>query len=269
MRQALFDDFFLAMAERDQWDQLAYGVRFSPGRFEKHGTPLLEDGRYRVWYNSAYSRHPDNPNVHYLFPSLYRHYQGTCEVQVAVSRDNRTWARPCRETLIPLGEPGTLDCFIISVVPGIMQVDRDTRARYYRAGHGPHPGSYPITLSYTPKNCISRVTVKRDRIIGIEGRPEGGHFSTRPLAFEGCRLVVNAEPTGPDPELRVQQLSAQTDKPFTGYTFDAYRPIRSEGLDTPVVWDGPACFGSEISRQAIRLHFQLREMRVYAFQFLP
>lgn len=229
----------------------------------------VDDGLNTDVYNSAYSRHPDNPHAHYLFPSFYRHYEGTFEVQVAISRDNRTWARPCRDTFIPLGAPGEFDCFIISVAPAFVPVDGDTWALYYRSGDGPHGGSHPITLGYQPRSRVSRVTLKRDRVVGIEGRPEGGHCATRPLAFEGSHLVVNAEPTGPDPELRVQLLSAQTHAPIAGYAFEQCRPIRADGLDAPVVWEGSAGIGADVPRAAVRLHFRLRAMRLYAFQFLP
>ena len=111
--------------------------------------------------------------------------------------------------------------------------------------------------------------MKRDRVLGIEGRGEGGHFSTRPVSFEGSRLVINAEPTGPDPELQVQFLSSETNDPIEGYTFQQCRAINTDGLDTPVVWEGKERIGGEVSRESVRLHFKVRSMRVYAFQFLP
>lgn len=229
----------------------------------------LDDGLNTDIYNSGYSRHPENPNAHYFFPSFYRHYEGTFEVQVATSRDNRTWARPCRDTFVPLGAPGEFDCFILSVAPGFVSLDDDTWALYYRSGDGPHGGSHPITLDYKAQGRMSRVTFKRERILGIEGNATGGHFSTRPLSFAGNRLVVNAEPTGPNPELRFQLLSAETNQPLPGYTFDDCQAIHGDVLDGPVVWNGSAALGPDVPRAAVRLHCRVRDMRVYAFQFLP
>lgn len=230
--------------------------------------PDAEDGLNTDIYNMAYSRHPDHMNAHYFFPSFYRHYEGTFHAQVATSRDNRHWSRFCRDTFIPLGEPGAFDSFIISVAPGFVPVDRDTGALYYRSGDGPHGGSHPITLNYTPQSRVSRVTLKRDRVIGIEGDREGGHFSTRPLCFEGDRLVINAEPNGPDPEIRVQLLSSETNDPIEGYTFETCRPITEDGLDIPVIWNGRDRIGAEIPRASVRLHLRIRSMRIYAFQFV-
>ncbi|MBI4552841.1 MAG: hypothetical protein HY710_11310 [Candidatus Latescibacteria bacterium] len=227
-----------------------------------------EDSLNTDVYNSAYSRHPDNVNAHYLFPSFYQHYEGTFHVQVAASRDNRHWGRLCRETFIPLGEPGAFDCFIISVAPGFVPVDHDTWALYYRSGDGPHGGSHPITLDYKPQSRVSRVTFKRDRIIGIEGDQRGGHCSTRPLCFDGERLMINAEPTGPEPEIRIQLLSSETDTPIDGYTFDTCQPITTDGLDSPVIWKNSDRIGTEVPRESVRLHVKIRSMRMYAFQFL-
>jgi hypothetical protein len=230
--------------------------------------PDMEDGLNTDIYNSAYGRHPDNENVHYLFPSFYRHYEGTFEVQVCTSRDNIQWQRPCRDTFIPLGAPGEFDCFIISVAPGFIPVDDQTWALYYRSGDGPHGGSQPFDLGYTSQSRMSRVTIKRDRIVGIEADPSGGHFCTRPIAFRGRRLVLNAEPTGPDPEIKVQLLSAATLEPIEGYGFDECRPIREDGLDIQVAWNESPEIGQDVPRDAVRLHFSIRSMRIYAFQFL-
>ncbi len=230
--------------------------------------PDLEDGLNTDVYNSAYSRHPDNDNAHYMFPSFYRHFEGTFEVQALTSRDNRSWARPCRDTFIALGVPGEFDCYIISVAPGIVPVDGDTWALYYRSGDGPHAGSRPVELDYEPESRVGRVTFGRDRVVGIEGSAEGGQFSLRPLAFEGSGLVINAEPTGPDPEIHVQLVSSETHDPIAGYTFGSCEPVRQDGLDQRLRWNGSAAIGEEVSRESLRLHFRIRSMRIYAFQFV-
>ena len=232
--------------------------------------PDLQDGMNTDIYNSAYSRHPNNPHAHYLFPSFYRHFEGTFEVQALTSRDNKTWARPCRDTFIPLGAAGEFDCYIISVAPGLVAIDDDTWALYYRSGDGPHGGCRPVQIDYETASRVGRVTFKRDRVVGLEGRSDdgGGHFSTRPLASDGGRLVVNAEPTGPDPEIRVQLLSAETHDPIEGYSFDNCQPLVEDGLDMPVVWNGSDIVPENLARASMRLHFRVRSMRIYAFQFV-
>ena len=224
-------------------------------------------------YNSAYSRHPDNPNAHYMFPSFYRHYEGCFEVQVCVSRDNRNWHRLPRETFIPLGARGEFDSFIISVAPGFVPVSKDEWALYYRSGNGPHGPNEHILKNMTEAekaafaSRVSRVVLKRDRVVGIEAKDEPGHFSTRTVSFEGDLLRVNVEPTGPNPELRVQLINWEDGTPIEGYTFEQCQPMATDSLDEVVRWEGRERIGPEVPREAVRLHFRLRDTRIYAFQF--
>ncbi|MDP6107027.1 MAG: hypothetical protein QGI33_01140 [Candidatus Brocadiia bacterium] len=224
-------------------------------------------------YTSAYSRHPDNPNAHYMFPSFYGHYEGWFEAQVCVSRDNRTWQRPTRGTFIPLGERGEFDSFIVSVAPGIVPISYDEWALYYRSGDGPHGPNQHIMAKMTEEekanmaSRVSRAVFKRDRVVGIEAGDEPGRFSTRPLSFEGDRLLVNVEPTGPHPELRVQLLDPTDGSPIDGYTFEKCHPITGDELDGAITWEGRDCIGPEVSREAACLHFTLRDVRIYAFEF--
>jgi hypothetical protein len=108
--------------------------------------------------------------------------------------------------------------------------------------------------------------LKRDRVIGVEACDEPGRFCTRLLSFEGGMLRVNAEPTGPNPELRVQILDAGG-KPVEGYTFERCRPITGDDLDAPMAWEGRDGIGGDVSRDAAALHVTLRDMRLYAFRF--
>ena len=230
----------------------------------------FQDGLNVDIYNSAYSRYPGAAHAHFLFPSFYYHYEGTFHVQVCTSRDNRIWSRPTRETFIPLGGRGEFDCFIVSVAPGFVPLDEDHYALYYRSGNGPHGGSI-VELSAAQKaqtaSRVSRVVFKRDRIIGIEGGVEGGHFCTRPLCFSGSRLKLNVEPTGPEARLRVQLLSWEDDQPLEGYTFELCDPLGADDLDAPVRWRGAARIDAALVGKPVRLHFEFANMRIYAFQF--
>lgn len=230
----------------------------------------FEDGLGADVYTNAYSRYPGADNAHFLFPSLYRHYEGDFQVQVCTSRDNRTWSRPTRQTYIPLGPAGAFDSFIISVCPGFVALDDDHYALYYRAGNGPHRGG-AVTLSQAEQkqvaSRIGRVVLQRDRIVGVEaGRPEG-RFCTRLLRVRPGRLRLNLEPTGPDAQLRAQLLSAADDEALAGYTFADCHPLTADDLDAQVSWVGRAQVDAATAARPLRLHLQLRQMRIYAFQF--
>lgn len=249
------------LESRDYRNWESTGVVLQPG---------FHDGLNVDIYNSAYARYCGAANAHFLFPSFYYHYEGTFEVKVATSRDNRHWHRPTRQTLIPLGAPGEFDCYIISVAPGFVPIDDDHYALYYRSGDMPHGGAAVVFSDEQKKKSksrVSRVVLKRDRIVGIEAGDETGHFCTRPLRFAGRNLTLNVEPTGPNAEMRVQLLSIEDDEPIDGYTFDACQPLTADDLDAPVKWRGKAAIDASVSSKLVRLHFRFRNMRIYAFQF--
>lgn len=227
----------------------------------------FDDGLNVDVYNSAYSRYPATDHAHFLFPSFYHHYEGYFQVGLCTSRDNHIWFRPTRTPFIPLGKPGAFDSYIISVSPGFVPLDADHYALYYRSGNGPHSGS-AVKLSEAERqqvaSRISRVVLRRDRLVGIEAGSDGGQFCTRPLQFAGCRLTVNLEPLSSRAVARVQLLSVENDEPIEGFTFGNCQPLTRDALDAKVHWEGRDGLRSG---QPLRLHFQLRDCRIYAFQF--
>ena len=114
---------------------------------------------------------------------------------------------------------------------------------------------------------MSRVTFKEDRVIGIEAGKEKGHFSTRPLSFEGNELIINSEPLGSDAELKVQLISGETNEAIPGYDFESCESIKSDGTRTVVKWKGKNGLDSSISRKSVRLHFNMQSTRIYSFHF--
>lgn len=243
--------------------------------------PDFEDGLNVEIYNSAYSRYGGADRAHFLFPSFYQKRQGTFQVGVAVSRDNVGWMRPARGTLIPLGEPGAFDDFIISVAPGFVPAGQDRVALYYRSGNGPHAGAIAGVKAQVgkPRQGMGRVVFRRDRLVGIEAGAEEGTFATRPLLFEGRRLVVNAEPVGQGAELRVRLVGVgveaaesqargkyMDDAVAAGFGFEDCVPVTGDGLDAEVRWAG-AELGKWVGKP-VRLQFRMRSMRVYGFQFV-
>ena len=245
--------------------------------------PDARDGLNIELYNNAYSRYEGADHAHFMFPSAYRKRQGDFLVKVATSRDNIHWSRLNRDTFIPLGEPGSFDDFIISVAPGFLPVYRNKLALYYRSGNGPHGGAIPGVKSRvsTPRSGMSRVVFPRDRILGIEAGSDEGTFATRPLIFEGKRLTLNVEPTGDAPEVRVRLIAVEheetesaargkyrQDAVVQGFGFADGIPLTTDELDGAVRWEGNADLGGW-SGKPVRLHFRLRNMRIYGFRFTP
>jgi hypothetical protein len=244
--------------------------------------PDFQDGLNLQLYGSSFSHYVAAENAYFMLPAGYHVREGAFVVQVAVSRDNRTWLRPTRDCFIPLGPPGAFDDHIISVAPGFVPAGKDDVALYYRSGNMVHGGALQSSVpkdGRTLAGGMGRVPFKRDRVVGIEAASEGGGFWTRPLLFEGRTLAINAEPTGPDARLEVQLLSVGTAPPpawargdgvndgaCRGFAFEDCIPSGEDALDSFVRWkQGPSV--ADWAGKPVRLQFRLRSMRVYAFQF--
>lgn len=245
--------------------------------------PDILDGLDVDFYNPGYSRYGEADDAHFLFPSALAQHEGTLDVQVVVSRDNRTWIRSTREAFIPRGQPGSYDSTRVYAGPGFVPIGKERYALYCRCENKPHGGVHARTsMKTTPENApkLGRALFKRDRIVGIEAGSEWGTFTTRPLLFDGRRLVVNAEPTGASAQLKIEMIGVDTmqaqdavhgrhreDAVCPGYTFEKCTPLTEDQLDAPVRWEGRAGVG-EWAGKPVRLSFRMRSVRIYAFQFV-
>lgn len=253
--------------------------------------PDHEDGLDTDFYNCPWSKYRD---LHLMLFSPYHHWSGKLDLQIAVSRDNRSWVRPTRIPIATNGGPGDYDEFRIYAGPGILPAGPNELAVYTRTGQGPHNSA--VDANYTPgswinknlrdgeephEGAMSRLTFARDRFVGIEAGTDLGVFATREIVFSGNQLTVNTEPTGPDPQLQVQMVEGDnipppgsptaffhkhTGQPIPGLTFDSCRPVTENSLDAPVKWTDATSISSYAGKP-VRLQFHIKQMRIYAFQF--
>ena len=240
--------------------------------------PDFQDSLNTQLYNPGYSRYEGADHAHFMFPSAIYLHNGKLTPQVAVSRDNRRWLRPTRDPLIAMGPEGSFDEYMIWVSPGFVPVGRDRMALYYRSANVPHHGKR--LTDRTPQTGMGRVVFMKDRIVGIEAGEEEGTFLTRSLLFHGGRLLVNAEPTGPNPQLRVQLVASDVapvthpakgryleEEVVQGMAFEDAVPITDDEVDGEVRWQSTARLADWAGRP-VKLQFRFRSMRIYAFQFM-
>jgi len=243
--------------------------------------PDFDDSLNVDLYNPGYMRYPGAENAHFMFPSVIDRWEGTLKVKAAVSRDGRAWVRPNRDDVLSLGSVGRFDSARIYFGPNFVQLSRDEYAIYYRGINDPHGGCHPSVKPANPRlEGMGRAVFKRDRILGIEAGPREGVFSTRALLFDGRRLVINAEPIGPDPRIQVQLIGvglnevrrsklpvSREDAVVEGCSFADSIPITSDVLDGEVRWRTKDSI-AEWAGKPVRLHFRIKNMRIYSFQFL-
>jgi hypothetical protein len=256
---------------------------FAPDVRDDHGSlPRLEEVRPLL-------HHPDNPNVMraefygsgahvaedcvvalpWLFTAnanipRFGNQDGISEVQLAVSRDLETWARPFRTPVLRRGKADQWDCGFFSTASQTVTVADEVRLYYGCAnfGHGA-PLDDPQEAGQLGKKYRSSIGLAswpRDRFVSADGPAEGGILTTIPITFTGKRLELNAA-TKVGGALLVELLDTGG-RPLAGFASD---PIQGDDLRHTVrfargnleKWAG----------KPVSLRFSLKRAALFSFAF--
>ena len=191
--------------------------------------------------------------------------EGVCELQLASSRDLRTWDRPYRTALVPRGPIGAWDC---AFVTGSAQAFRygDEVRLYYSAQNYPH--AHPASKTDPgPGSKLTRAiglaTWPVDRFVSADAAPEGGRIITTPVRFAGNWLELNlcCKSQG---YARVQVLDA-SGKALEGRGLSD--PISADSLRHTVTWNRGNSDVSALQGRPVRLRFELNHTELYSFGF--
>ena len=118
--------------------------------------------------------------------------------------------------------------------------------------------------------AIGLATVKEDGFVSVDaGKIHPGELVTRLFTFEGDELYVNMEAAkynhgSGQPEIKVAILGSDTDA-AGGFSMDAADPIRTTGKHR-ISWKGKTNVGA-LTGQPIQLRFQIRNAKLFSFQF--
>ena len=169
---------------------------------------------------------------------------GDMEIQLMTSRDGRNWHRVAdRAVFLAQGPGGDIDerPWDNSVYPSstLLTVDDEVRL-YYTGSNGRHgEGKTPEGKAMEPKkrSGIGLATLPAERFVALRPADSGGAavLETKPLAFSGEDLLVNAD-LGADPEqMCVEVLDADGGK-IAGCAAVDCRLIAHDKLRHRVVW---------------------------------
>ena len=114
-------------------------------------------------------------------------------------------------------------------------------------------------------NVISRLVLRRDGFISVRAAYAGGEFTTPPLKFSGCELVLNVD-TSAAGLLRCELLG-EKGEPIEGFRLADCDLIHTANeVDRPVKWRGKGDL-SALAGKPVRLRVEFRDTDLYAFQF--
>ena len=222
-------------------------------------------------------------NAYLAFPTPYYHYNpsfraylnqptlrsggktndGTIDTQLAVSRDGVRWIRH-RTPYVPLYHHEELPLQVCMVFPGM--VYRDTHIDQYFGGYAFTHGDTQARRRLKGRQLggIFRLEQRIDGFVSADFDYAGGTLTVGPVVFAGDALTLNLN-TSAAGEARVALLD-ERGKPLPGFAAAECAFINGDHLAKPVTWKGKSDV-SALAGRPVRLRFEARGTKLYAFQF--
>jgi hypothetical protein len=115
-------------------------------------------------------------------------------------------------------------------------------------------------------NRLRRYTLRVDGFVSVQAPMSGGEFITRPLVFEGRRLVINFS-TSAAGSIRAEIQDAGG-KPVEGFCLADCPVIYGDTIEHVVSWKNGSDVG-KLSGKPVRLRFALKDADLYSIRFQP
>jgi hypothetical protein len=224
-------------------------------------------------------KYPWAPDTYLAFPLLYFHYHddgpptrqllgnrdrergsGPLETQIAVSRDGIHWKRHPRPAYIKIGRHDGLDIHKNYIAHGMVRRGEEIW-QYYLGSE-----LYHSPWTNEGREAVFRVVQRLDGFISADSHYTGGTILTRPLTFEGNRLVLNID-TGATGYAQVGLLD-ENGKPIAGFSIDDCVYINGDHIEIEVEWLDRGKNVSELAGRPVQLLFHMRGTKLYSMQFV-
>lgn len=182
------------------------------------------------------------------------YFKDASDAVLLTSRDGHTYQQTFREALIR---------------PSLRPNEWVSRTGYPALNvvqTGANEMSLYVNQDYTqPTAHLRRYALRLDGFASVNAPYEGGEFTTKPLRFEGRRLLLNFA-TSAAGSLRVEIQNADG-QPLPGFAAADCKEIFGNRLEWPVNWKGGDL--AKLAGRVARLRFVMKDADVYALQFVP
>jgi hypothetical protein len=174
------------------------------------------------------------------------------EVLVSFSRDGFHWDRPNRSPFLSVGNaPSDWNAGNVQSVGGGCLVVGD-RLYFYCSGR---------TMQPVDKTSTGLAILRRDGFASLDGGPEGGLLTTRPLRFRGGHLFVNADVR--QGELRAEVLD-EAGAVIHGFELAQSEPVSVDSTKVELRWRNNPNL-AQLETGLVRLRFHLRRGSLFSF----
>lgn len=242
--------------------------------------PTPEDPVGVDFYLTKAVKYPWAADTYLAFPVGYFHYEndgpetrrilgtpefdrgsGPLESQIAVSRNGLDWHRYPQPAYVGIGRHGGRDVVTAYIAQGMVRRGEEIWQYYFGETHYHSPHRPDM-----PGRGVYRLVQRLDGFISLDS-PYGYETTaiTRPLVFEGNRLVLNVD-TDAVGYMQVG-LTDETGADVEGFSVDECVYINGDFIAAEVQWlDGADVSG--LAGKPVRLVLRMRGAKLYAMQFV-
>ncbi|MHC4344557.1 MAG: LamG domain-containing protein [Planctomycetota bacterium] len=114
------------------------------------------------------------------------------------------------------------------------------------------------------RRTYARFTQRLDGFVSLDADSQAGSVTTRPLVFEGSKLVLNINAKGS----ATVAILDEKGRPISGFDSSDCDPITGDYIERAVSWKGNTGVG-QLAGKVVRLKFQMQNAKLYAFKFEP
>ena len=189
---------------------------------------------------------------------------------------------PDRTKLVDAPGTGVSDAMLLSSRDGVAW-DRTFLEAWLRPGRDQHnwthrsnmpawgivqtaPGEFSMyaTEHYDwPDHRLRRLTVRRHGFASVHAERKAGEFTTRPLSFEGDKLVLNyATSAAGSVQVEIQDADGQ---PIANYALADMKPLFGDELDAVAEWQSGSDL-SPLTGETVRFRFVLSDADLFSLR---
>jgi hypothetical protein len=238
----------------------------------KHGTEDVSPTSGRMdFYGPGVFKYKETQDLYFSILPAFHHltrkegksWPDTGDLQLAVSRDARNFRRlGGRRPFLRLGMEGSFDSKWIW--PVLQPLRMGNELWFYYLGMNQNHAGVLDPQAKQMENAISRAILRLDGFVSADAAYSGGWFTTPVLTYQGSRLELNLDTSaGGIAQVEIQDASG---KPIAGYSLAESDILNGNSVRMQVSWKGNSDV-SKLAGKTVRLHFKLRDCRLYAFQF--
>jgi hypothetical protein len=202
------------------------------------------------------------PAVYHATGKLEANTDGFHLIQLACSRDLRTWTRLGDRQPFIGPSPASPEAWDrTQLLPPSAPVVRGEELWFYYTGikYRARPES-----ADEKAGAICLAVLRRDGFVSLVAGASGGQLTTKSLIAPGGRLSLNvaAHDGG---QARVEVLDGDT-QPLPGLGLKDCVPVKGDAIDQDVRWKSGADV-SQLAGQVVRLRVELKNADLFSFQF--